>query len=200
MPQPDGVERRRRQIGGIGAPGKFQRHGNILQRRHRRDQAERLKDDADIVTAQRRKGVFAHAGDLPSGKIDAAVTETLKSGHDHQQAGLAGTAGAKNADRLAGFDVQCDAAKDFDHPLGAGQRQTRVAKGDDRVARGGFRRWIFWHRLESFPLVGLRRAAAPAAGPFIWTWRDPVPRLVTRSARQAVETPGAAATVRRIWW
>ena len=40
------------------APGKFERHGDVLQRRHGRDQMEGLEDDADVAAAKAREPVF----------------------------------------------------------------------------------------------------------------------------------------------
>ena len=42
----------------VARAGKLERHGDVLQRRHGRDQVEGLKDDADILAAEARQRVF----------------------------------------------------------------------------------------------------------------------------------------------
>jgi len=42
----------------VGDAGEFERHGDILKRRHGRDQMERLKHDADITAAKARQPVL----------------------------------------------------------------------------------------------------------------------------------------------
>ena len=43
---------------GIGIAGQFQRHRDILQRGHGRDQMERLEHDADLAAAKARQRVL----------------------------------------------------------------------------------------------------------------------------------------------
>ena len=61
MAQPDGVQRLRRARHGVARAGEFQRHRDVLQRGHGRDQVERLEHDAD-----RARGAAAPARPRPS--------------------------------------------------------------------------------------------------------------------------------------
>ncbi len=63
MRQPDRTQRRPRPVRGVADPGKLQRHRDILQRGHGRDQVERLEHDADRLAPQPRQRVLVHRRD-----------------------------------------------------------------------------------------------------------------------------------------
>ena len=95
--KPDRVQRRRgARAAASRTPGKFQRHRDVLQRRHGRDQVERLEHDAD-----RRRAAAGPARPRPSPVIACPASRmlpdagALQPGQHHQQAGLAGAGRAR---------------------------------------------------------------------------------------------------------
>ena len=73
---------------GVGIAGELQRHRDVLQRRHGRDQVERLEDDADLPAAETREIVLVEG--IERGAIDhhLSAVRTLQTRHHHQQGRL----------------------------------------------------------------------------------------------------------------
>ena len=57
---------------GVVHAGQFERHGDILQRRHGRDEMEGLKDNADMFAAKARQRVLAELAQIFAGTDDRA--------------------------------------------------------------------------------------------------------------------------------
>jgi acyl-CoA thioesterase-1 len=106
--------------------------GHVLERRHGRDQMERLKDDADIGAAGKCELVLAEPGEIVSCDRDAAGGCPLEPRHDHQQRRLARARRADDRDRLSGWNGERDAAQDFYGARPAGQGQPDILQIDDR--------------------------------------------------------------------
>ena len=70
---------------GVGSPGKFQRHGDIFQRRHIGNEMKGLKDDADLAAAEFGDLVLAHRVDRVAVDRDFARIDPLQTGKHHQQ-------------------------------------------------------------------------------------------------------------------
>jgi hypothetical protein len=114
MAEPDALEMPPRPRQGIGDALEFEGHGDILERRHGRDQMKGLEHDADRIAAEAGKRVLVLAVELGSVDGDRAGADPLEAGDHHQQGGLAGARGADNAERLARSDGQVDAAQYVD--------------------------------------------------------------------------------------
>ena len=69
--------------------GKFQRHGHIFQRGHRRNEVERLEYDADIAPTKSCQRIFAQRVEGLARNDHRAGIDTLQSGHDHEQSRFA---------------------------------------------------------------------------------------------------------------
>jgi hypothetical protein len=112
------VEFLRRARRGIGIAGQLQRHCDILQCRHGRNQMERLEYDADLAAAKARQRVFVES--IERGAIDhhLSAVGTLQSRHHHQKGGFSRPRRTDQADRFAGGDAQADIFQDV-HPRGA---------------------------------------------------------------------------------
>ena len=50
--EPDRLQLLRRALRSVGIAGKLERDGDVLERRHGRDQMEGLEDDADLAAAE----------------------------------------------------------------------------------------------------------------------------------------------------
>src|SRR3546814_2885577 len=98
----------------IGAAGELQRDGDVLQRRHGRHQVEVLKHDSDGIAPEPGEGILVETGEAGAADMDLAFARTLQAGNDHHHRGFDGARGAYLADRLAGLDVQVEAAQHVD--------------------------------------------------------------------------------------
>jgi hypothetical protein len=108
----------------IGGPPEFERHGDIFERRHGGNQMEGLEDDADRIAAEAGERILILAGERRAVDSDGAGTDALEAGNHHQQGGLAGTRRPDNAERLACFDGEINAAQ-YVHRTGAA-RQSKM--------------------------------------------------------------------------
>jgi hypothetical protein len=78
----------RRALRSVGIAGQLQRHRDIFQRRHGRDQVKRLEHDADLTAAKARQRVLVEG--IERGAVDYhfSAVGPLQSRHDHQQGGF----------------------------------------------------------------------------------------------------------------
>ena len=72
------------------APGDPHRQHDVLGRGHRREQVERLEDEADPVAAQQRERLVAQRGDLGVAEVHLARGRPVEAGEHVQQRRLAG--------------------------------------------------------------------------------------------------------------
>jgi hypothetical protein len=68
--QPDRRQLVARAAEGLGVAREFQRNGDVLQRRHGRDEVERLKDNSDMAAAKACERVLANRLAAPYIQID----------------------------------------------------------------------------------------------------------------------------------
>ena len=139
MCQPDGGQFLFGALQRVVGAGEFQRHRDVLQGRHGRDEVKGLKDDADMLAAEARERVLVELLQLLSGDDDGAGVWPLQSGHHHQQRGFARAGRAEEADRLATAYIEVDLSQDMDAGSAAAERQVDAGKRDGvasgRIAR-----------------------------------------------------------------
>jgi hypothetical protein len=97
----------------IARTGELERNGDVLQRRHGRDQVEGLKHDPDMRAAESRQAVLAEFAQVRSGNDDGAGIRLLHSRHHHQQRRLAGAGRSKQRNGLAVCYMQADVTQDM---------------------------------------------------------------------------------------
>src|SRR5438128_2371584 len=85
IPQADGVELACRDIERVRDAGEFQRHRDVLDRRHGRNQVKGLEHDADVTAAVSRERVLAKRAEIAAVDEDASRIRPLQPGHDHEQ-------------------------------------------------------------------------------------------------------------------
>ena len=100
--EPDRGKFLRRALRRVGIAGELERHGDILQRRHGRDQMKRLEDDADLAAAEARQRVLVEGIERRAVDHHLSAIRTLQPRHHHQQRGFARARRADQADRLTG--------------------------------------------------------------------------------------------------
>ena len=115
---------------GVGVTGKFQRHGDVFQRRHVRDQVEGLEDDADVLAAECRELVLGQTRQFLAGNLDHALVGTLEPGEHHQKRRLAGAGWPDDADRFAPRDVEIEALQNMHGAMAATEGQMNVSQPD----------------------------------------------------------------------
>ena len=96
--KPNGRQFRCRPFERIAPPGEFQRHRDVLERRHGRDQVEGLEDDADMAAAKAGKTVLVKDAEILSGDAYSAAVGPLEATKGHQQGRFARAGRADEAD------------------------------------------------------------------------------------------------------
>jgi hypothetical protein len=86
--EPDGVQFLRRARRRIGIAGKLQRHRDVFQRRHGRDQMERLEHDADLAATEAGERVLVEGIERRAVDHHLSAVWTLQPRHHHQQGRL----------------------------------------------------------------------------------------------------------------
>ncbi len=71
--------------GRIGIAGELERHRDIFQRRHGRDQMKRLEHDADLAAAKARQRVLVEGIERRAVDHHLSAVRTLQPRHHHQQ-------------------------------------------------------------------------------------------------------------------
>jgi hypothetical protein len=119
---------------GVVNARKFERHGDILQRGHGRNEMEGLKDDADILAAEARQRILVELAQVFAGNHDRAGVGLFEPGHHHQQGRFARSGRAKECDSLAAAYIEVDIAEDVDAGRAAAERQIDSAQRNGRAA------------------------------------------------------------------
>ena len=111
--EPDGRQLLRRARGRVGIAGELQRHRDVFQRRHGRDQMKRLKHDADLAAAEAGQRILVEG--IERGAVDhhLSAVRTLQPRHHHQQGRFAGAGRSDQADRLARCHTKADIFQDM---------------------------------------------------------------------------------------
>ena len=92
---------------------------------------EGLEDDADAGAAHERQLVLIERHEFVTGNLHLAGSGALEAGNDHQQRGLAGSAGADNGNGFPRRNSEIDAFQDLDRARTAGKGQRHLVKGND---------------------------------------------------------------------
>ncbi len=114
----------------VGNAGELERHGDVFQRRHGRDQMESLKHDADILAAKARQRVLVEPLQLLAVDLHRAGIRPLQPGHHHEERRLAGARRAQQANSLAAPYMKVDVAQDMNAGGAAAERQVDPAEHD----------------------------------------------------------------------
>ncbi len=101
---------------------------------------EGLKDDTDTSAAQPGQGILAERAEIVSVDLHLSGTRPLQPAQHHHQGRFARAGGTDDAHRLAGIDLERDAAENVDGAGSAAQSQVNIFKYHERAAgmkRGG---------------------------------------------------------------
>src|SRR5579863_9026195 len=122
----DGCEFLCRALRGVAVARELKRDGDILQRRHRRDQVKRLKDDADLTASKTRQYILIEG--IESGSVDyhLSTVGTLQARHHHEECRLSRTRRPDQAKRFARRDTQADVLQNMDTCRARAERQVDV--------------------------------------------------------------------------
>ena len=133
LAQADGRKLGCRTLVGVVEAGKFERHGNVFQRRHGRNEVKGLKHDTDIAPAEAGQRVFVERVEVLARDHDGAGIGALQAGRDHEQSRLARSRGTDQADGLAPTYVQIDIFEDMNTGRAPPERQINPAQRDRRL-------------------------------------------------------------------
>ena len=118
------------------AAGDADRQHDVLRRGHRRQQVERLEDEADLVAAQQRERLVVERGDLGVAEEHLARRRPVEAGEHVQQGRLAGARRAHDRGELAGLEADVDVVERGDGRV-AGAVELADALGPGRGRRDG---------------------------------------------------------------
>src|SRR5262249_52812643 len=110
----------------------LERNGDVLERGHRLDQMERLKNDADILAAKAGERVLAKPCKLGPGHHHLAGRRLLEPSRYHQQGRLARTGRTNERNRLSARHLERDAGENVDRAGRARERQVHVLERNGR--------------------------------------------------------------------
>ena len=125
----------------LGAPegvvnaGKFERHGDILQRRHGRNEMEGLKDNADMSCRESARA-SSSSSLLRSSPATTIEPESARSSPviTISSVDLPGSGRAEQCDSFAAAYIEADIAEDVDAGCAAAERQIDAAQRNGRAA------------------------------------------------------------------
>ncbi len=115
---------------GVPAAREFERDGDVLERRHGRDEMEGLEHDADAGAAETGQGILVEPFD--AGILDGhgPAFRPLQAGQHGQERRFARARRACEADRLARRDGEADTFQDMDSGCPPPQTYMDVVKRD----------------------------------------------------------------------
>src|SRR5690606_5765405 len=119
----------------IRSPGKFERDGDILERRHGRDQVEGLEDDTYMIPAEPREPVLAIGSEVLAGADDAPRARPFEPGQHHEKRRLAGTGRSHQTGGFAFRDGEVDSPENVDRTGRARQAEFDAVEFDDLVGQ-----------------------------------------------------------------
>jgi len=114
--QADDAERGLHVLAALGLGEFCEQQGqlDILKGGEHGDEVVHLKDEADMARAPLGELVGGHVRDFVAGHGDAAVRGDVEAAKQIEQRGLAGAAGAHEANEIAFIDVEIKALQDLD--------------------------------------------------------------------------------------
>lgn len=118
-------------IEGVAHVGEFERHRDVLERRHVGDQVEGLENDADIAAPEIRQGVLVQVMQRRAVDEDLATIKSLETRKNHEKRRFAGPGRADDADGLALVDHEVDLFQHVHCGSGASERQIGLLHFDD---------------------------------------------------------------------
>jgi acyl-CoA thioesterase I len=118
----------------VAPPAEFERECYVLERRHRRDQMKGLEHDADVRAAQPGQRILVEHAEVVSIEPRSSGARPLEPANYHHHRGFPGARGTDEAHRLAGSDLDRDAAEDVDGPGRAPQSQVDIFQHHERAA------------------------------------------------------------------
>ena len=130
--QPHGAQLALGAVEGVRHAHQFQRHRDIFQRRHGRDQVKRLEHDADLAAAKARQRVLAHVRDVGAGNADAPRVSFLRPAATISSDDFPEPDGPVSATVSPCRDGERDAGEDVDRSRQAFQGQAYVLKLEGR--------------------------------------------------------------------
>ena len=133
----DGVDDRRDPGCVRLAAGDPDRQHDVLRRGHRRQQVERLEDEADLVPPQQGQRLVVERGDLGVAEVDLARRRPVEAGEHVQQGRLAGARRSHDRGELAGGEADTDVVE-----RGDGRVAGAVELADVLGPGGGRVRWL----------------------------------------------------------
>ena len=77
-------------VEGVAAARKFERHGDVFERRHGRHQVKGLEDDADLVAAEQGESILVQSSQVAAGDPHAAAGRAFEPADDHHHRGFSG--------------------------------------------------------------------------------------------------------------
>ena len=126
-----------RPLEGVGGARELARGGHVLDGGHGGDEVEGLEHDADVGPPEPRERVLVEGREVFPRHLDPARGRPFETADDHEQGRLAGPGRPDDAHRLAGGEVEVDAAQDLHRTGRAGQGDGKIVQRYDGAMDGG---------------------------------------------------------------
>ena len=95
-----------------------------------------MENEPEFAAAEAGEVVFREADDLFAVKEDAARGGVIEAGEEAEEGALSAAGGAHDGDKLAGRDIEIEAAEDIDAVGGGGDGLGKSAYPDGWGGRG----------------------------------------------------------------
>lgn len=120
----------------IRRASKLERNGDVLQRRHGRDEMKGLEYNADLTAAKARERILVKPGEVRSRDHDRAGVGAFEPRHHHEQSGLPGARGSDETNGLAARYFKIDVFEDMNTGRAAAERQIDFRERDCEIGGG----------------------------------------------------------------
>ena len=114
----------------------LKRNGDVLQRRHGRDEVKGLEYNADLTAAKARQRILVKVREVRSRDHDRAGVGAFEPRHHHQQRGLSGARGSDESNGLAARYFKIDVFEDMNTGGAPAEREIDLRKRDRGIGDG----------------------------------------------------------------
>jgi hypothetical protein len=118
--------------------GELVRQQDVFLSGQGREQLVTLENETNLPTSDKSQFVFAQPGDVDAVEDNGSRGGGIEAGEQSEQGAFAAAGGPHDGDKLAGRDIEIDAAEDVDAMAPAFEALGEVPGGQNRGADGHF--------------------------------------------------------------
>lgn len=144
--------------------GKLQRHGDIFQCRHRRQQMKCLKDDADMTAPRSGQRVLVELSEIGTRDDDIASARAFKAREHRHQRRLSRAGCSEHSHAFSSLDIEVQTLQYFDRRFGRSKCQRDISRLNDNIGPGA---GLHVHERKSLLVTDNRMKKFIAYGAFL---------------------------------